>query len=173
MCPLPKTAWGVTRAPRAEVLGFSAIQLPRRGAPDQLGLDDLDRLGIVSHPVAGIDNDLPGSTLEQSALGYLHANCAHCHNQARPPRAADALRCFDPERPFSFALRIGELGHVDQTATYRTVRGNMIAPGDVEGSVVIMRVRSRDEWWGMPALGTETVDAEGVALLEQWISKMK
>jgi hypothetical protein len=118
-----------------------------------------------------MDNTLPGDATDRAALGYLHANCGHCHNQDRPPR--EGARCFDPERDLDFLLRTGELDRVQATAAHRTGVGGVIEPGDGDGSSIVVRMRSRDQWWGMPALGTEDVDTEGVALVKRWIDALE
>ena len=154
---------------RSGVLGFTAIQLPRHGAPGELGFEELVASGGIVGPVRAID--LPGNPATQAALGYLHANCSHCHNQDRPRR--DGPRCFDPERSFSFLLRTDELARADATATFRTAIGTVISAGDPEGSEIIDRVRSRDPLFGMPALGSEVVDQHGVEILTAWIEKLR
>ncbi|HEU5058019.1 MAG TPA: hypothetical protein VFU21_15920, partial [Kofleriaceae bacterium] len=153
---------------RSGVLGFSAVQLPERGDGDSVGIADLSDDTRFTADVAAVE--IPGDATTRAALGYLHANCSHCHNQRRPERTGP--RCFDPEREFDFSLRIGELDTPASTATYRTAIGDVIEPGDPGDSEVISRVQSRDTWWGMPALGTEVVDAEGVRLLEEWIRSL-
>jgi len=147
------------------VLGFSAVQLPARGERGDIGLAELAEAGVLTAPVDAVE--IPGDAVTRAALGYLHANCSHCHNQRRPERAGP--RCFDPERAFDLQLRTTELSSPAATATYRTAIGAVIAPGAPEDSDVMRRVRSRDPWWGMPALGTQLVDETGARLLEAWI----
>jgi hypothetical protein len=153
---------------RSGVLGFSAVQLPVTGAAGGLDLATLASRGWLTAPPP--DNALPGDATAQAALGYLHANCGHCHNQDRPPR--NGPRCFDPERDFDFLLRTAELERLEFTATYRTAVGRVIDPGNGGGSSIVVRMRSRDPWWGMPALGTEDVDTEGVELVKRWIDSL-
>lgn len=154
---------------RSGVLGFSAMQLPITGEPGELDLESIASRGWLTAPPPA-DNTVPGDATAQAALGYLHANCGHCHNQDRPPR--DGARCFDPERDFDFLLRTGELDRVESTATHRTAVGGVIEPGNGDGSSIVVRMRSRDPWWGMPALGTEDVDTEGVTLVRRWIDSL-
>jgi hypothetical protein len=151
------------------VLGFSAIQLPRGGAAGELDLAQLEAAGQVTRPVPS--NELPGDAATQAALGYLHANCSHCHNQIRP--AHTGPRCFDPERSFSFLLRTGELSSVKATSTYRTAVGSVIATGDPDGSEIVDRMGSRNPRFGMPALGSKVVDHAGVKLLRTWIAELR
>lgn len=69
-------------------------------------------------------------------------------------------------------LRTTELATPEATATYRTAIGAVIAPGDPDDSAIVERMRSRSAWWGMPALGTEDVDAHGVARVVAWIDAL-
>ena len=147
------------------VLGFSAIQLPRRGADGEVDLERLASARLVTRAVPS--NELPGDATTQAALGYLHANCSHCHNQVRPLRSGP--RCFDPERSFSFLLRTDELAGQGATAAYRTARGVVISPGHPDRSEILERMQSRDPRSGMPALGSAVVDEAGVQLIRTWI----
>jgi hypothetical protein len=150
------------------VLGFSAIQLPRHAKDGALDLARLEAAHAVSRPLPA--NDLPGDPATQAALGYLHANCSHCHNQFRP--AHTGPRCFDPERAFSFLLRTGELASPGATATFRTAIGPVIEAGDPDASAILDRMQSRNLRFGMPALGTDTVDRAGVQLIRTWIAAL-
>lgn len=151
---------------RNGVLGFSAIQLPMFGAGENLGLNGLQQQGLLTLSLPR-DNELPGDARARKALGYLHANCSHCHNSLRPQR--DGARCFDPESSLDFMLRLDDLERLSNTATYRTSIGDAVLPGDPARSPVMIRVKSRDPWWGMPALGSEEIDVRGNTVLEQWI----
>lgn len=150
---------------RSGVLGFSAVQLPDVGVDGALGLAELVASGRLTTNMTALE--IPGDSTTREALGYLHANCSHCHNQTRPER--DGPRCFDPERSFDFMLRTSELAAPEATATYRTAIGKVIVEGNPEDSAIMQRIRSRSEWWGMPALGSEVVDEQGVQLLTAWI----
>src|SRR6185503_7517422 len=111
------------------VLGFSAVQLARPTEPDEpasLNLDELVRLGLLSRAPASSPR-VPGSETEQAALGYLHANCSHCHNTSRPNRSGS--RCFDPESGVDFSLRADGAPAVSETSAYRTAVYGCIEPG--------------------------------------------
>ncbi len=76
----------------SRVLGFSAIQLAREASDDPMSLPRLVREGRLTRPPP-TSLRVPGDSATQQALGYLHANCSHCHNQQRPPSArATVLR---------------------------------------------------------------------------------
>jgi hypothetical protein len=149
------------------VLGFSAIQLSHDDAPGQLTLDELARRDLLSAPPAA-RLELNADPEARAALGYLHANCGHCHNQQRPPSSGQ--RCFDPETELDFLLRAGELGAVSRTATYRTAVGEAIEPGDPDGSEVVKRMDGRRRFPpSMPPLASERTDDQGVKVVRAWI----
>jgi len=158
-------------------LGFSAIQLAGGGEggggdgdDELLDLDDLVASGWLSEPPAGAI-EVPGSATERAALGYLHANCGHCHNQARP--AGGASRCYDPDNELDFWLQVDRLQSPEDTPTYQSAVGTVIAPGDPGASGVIGRASTRDRFVQMPPLGTELVDRQAVEILEDWIREMR
>lgn len=66
------------RGRKSRVLGFSAIQLSTEANPGEVNLMDLASAGRLTHPPAAPFR-VPGNETEQAALGYLHANCSHCH----------------------------------------------------------------------------------------------
>jgi hypothetical protein len=154
---------------RSVVLGFSAIQLSPAAVDGEFDLAGLTAASLLSAPPSA-PFVVPGDATTRAALGYLHANCSHCHNQARPERSGP--RCYDPEKPFDFRLTVGQLGAVDDTPTMRTARGRAFRPGDPDGSKMITLVSRRGAQLHMPPLATEQVDPQGVDLLRRWIAGM-
>ena len=73
-------------------LGFSAIQLTRSSFDELLSGGALSRGATFAV--------IPGNEVERVALGYLHANCGHCHSDGHPvsenPRAALEPRLDPP-----------------------------------------------------------------------------
>jgi hypothetical protein len=121
---------------RSFVLGYSAIQLS-------------------SSPV-------PGTETERAALGYLHANCSHCHNRDRPERSG--ARCFDPRSELDLSLSADGLAAPAVTS--------VVEPGRPEESRLIELVSRRGFGRQMPPLASERVDRNAVLLLERWIRDM-
>ena len=155
----------------ARVLGFSAIQLSHDDPPEQVTLDELVRRDLLSAPPAA-RLELHADPEARAALGYLHANCGHCHNQQRPPRSG--LRCFDPENKLDLLLRAGELDAVTQTAAYRTGVGQAIKPGDPGGSEVVKRMNGRRRFPpSMPPLASDRIDDHGLAVVRAWIQGLR
>ncbi len=157
---------------RGRVHGFSAVQLGN-SADGALLLSELVAAGAFSDAIP--DAKVPGSDGERAALGYLHANCSHCHNGSRPE--TDGPRCYDPRNDLDMFLKVSRLGSARETPTYETVVGSAVDPGDAEGSKLFKLVSRRSEGEigtdQMPPLATERVDEEGLVVLKKWISEMK
>ena len=151
------------------VLGFSALQLAMPAEPDSLNLDELIRLDLVSD-IPPATPRVPGNETEQAALGYLHANCSHCHNGARPQR--DGSRCFDPDSDIDFFVRAAEGSNVAETATYRTAKDVCFEPGQPDESAMLELMGQRGRFRQMPPLATEVVDAPAITQLRRWIEAM-
>lgn len=151
---------------RSFVLGFSAIQLAPTAATGELDLEGLIQQGQVTQAPATLP-EIPGNSVESAALGYLHANCSHCHNQKRPKHTG--ARCFDPKNDLDFSLPVAQLDAVSSTPTYRTVVGQAVKPGAPDDSKLLDLVSSRGMFRQMPPVATEKVDASAVATLRAWI----
>jgi hypothetical protein len=147
------------------VLGISALQLAYDAPAGELDLADLNAANALAVPVAD-SIALPGDEVTQSALGYLHANCGHCHNSAAPERP-----CLDPD-PYDFWLRIDGLASVESTSTYTSAVRAAIQPGDPDGSSVIRRMSARS-LRRMPPLGSRVVDDHAIETLRTWISRLQ
>lgn len=158
------------------VLGFEAVALAHPAARG-LTLERLAEEGLLTYPPATPPR-VPGTPVEQEALGYLHINCGvACHN-ATPLALARTTGLH-------LRLEVAELGSVQDTAAWRTAVGVRsqfrpssggdylrVAPGDSRGSMVHYRMSRRDLFFQMPPLGTHEVDARGLALIQRWIESI-
>jgi len=171
------------------VLGFGALQLSRDRDPlaphaQVPGARDVDLDALVAR---GLLRNLPSpglrhapriaaaSDVERAALGYLHANCGHCHNRSGagvPVRLTLAQSALAPDASRA-ALWASA---VDVAGRYRTPDfapdAALIAPRAPERSVLLARMRSRQAQTQMPPLGTHVTDPEGLALVERWIRQL-
>lgn len=175
---------GSTKVP---VLGASALQLsPERdplapgGRP--LGAGEADLRGLAKRgwvrglPAALIEQPptIAGRTpVERAALGYLHANCGHCHNTSDsrvPVRLTLAQRAADASAARDEVLRSA----LEARSRYRPTEGGpsarVVEPGRPEHSLLTLRMHTRDPRVQMPPLGTSVPDALGIALVERWIA---
>jgi hypothetical protein len=148
------------------VLGVSAVQLGHDAAAGSLDVADLVAAGALTVPVAA-SIALPGDDVAQAALGYLHANCGHCHNSAAPARP-----CLEPGA-YDFWLNLDGLAAVESTSTYTSAVDGAIRPGDPDGSGVIGRMSTRSLLRRMPPLGSRVVDDQAVATLRTWIAGLR
>ena len=151
------------------VLGFSAIQLAYTADPGQWDVRALQNEGVIT-TAPRVSLQVPGNETERAALGYLHANCGHCHNSARPEHAG--ARCFNPQNRLDFWLRSARLDSVSDTPTFTSGRGLAFEPGDPDNSRMIELTSSRGFLVQMPPLGTEVVDDAGLSKLRGWIALM-
>ncbi len=153
-------------------LSFSAIQLshnkPGASLPQLIGA------GALSAPPAG-NFTLPGSAAEKAALGYLHANCGNCHNDQSFVFSLIDMRLW---------LDTKALGSVANTPTYKTTVNqaltasnptpstSRIVPGKSAESDVFFRMNERGTLTQMPPVGSEVVDASGLAAVKAWIDSL-
>ena len=167
------------------VLGIGALQLsPDRDEnsvhaephdPANLTLADFVARGSVTNlPKALVDTPpriQASSPTERAALGYLHANCGHCHNNAGPLTLLDLV----------LAQSVGK-EHASKDDVLRTLVGKpsdfqmsganlRVVPGEPRHSVLTLRMRARDALSQMPPLGIQTSDHDAIALIERWIQQ--
>lgn len=167
--PASGECWACHAGRRNRVLGFSQLQLAPRTSSARGRLDPF-AAELLREPVMQ-PLEVPGTPTERAALGYLHANCGHCHNQART--GADAPKCLDPNQELSFALSFAldaePLPSVAASNTYRTAIGTVIRQGKPGESEVFALLSRRGAFRQMPPLGTETVDRASLELIRSWI----
>jgi hypothetical protein len=165
-------------ATRDASLSFTAIQLNHAGTP--LSLQTLLDEGRLSHPIATSDAVVPGDPMTRDALGYLHANCGHCHGGPTPQAGMRlwvdvGLRTVEETGTWLTAVDqiSGWLATVPPTVTAR------IEPGMPDSSAVVRRMALRgsptmtSEYANqMPPLGTKRVDESGLATVRAWIESL-
>lgn len=159
------------------VLGFSALQLGA-ALPGTGGLDlgTLAAEGKLTAPPPEPLPAPPGDAQTAAALGYLHANCGHCHN----PRGTSW-----PDT--QMLLRLGvEERDAASTGLYQSVVGQRlqafrdgeglitlrVEAGQPEASGVVARMQVRGPMQQMPPLASEVVDAAGVELVSGWVASL-
>ena len=159
------------------VLGFSALQLSaQRDQENKTLLNELIARGLVRNLPRALTQQPPRiaarSATERAALGYLHANCGHCHNRSGagvPLRLTLAQSAADPDasRADTVASLLGVKGRFRTPAWAEAA--HLIEPGQPARSALMLRMRSRDARLQMPPLGTDIADDEGLRLVERWI----
>lgn len=121
-----------------------------------------DPAGLPAFPDGLQDADHP---LEVRARTYLHVNCSGCHRPAGPTPSDMDLRFVTPVSAMGVCNappRSGDLG---------IANARLIAPGDVERSLLVERMSRRDIH-AMPPLASTVADAEGVGLVAAWVLGM-
>ena len=169
---------------RTEVLGFSALQLSRDrdpGAPHaerrpdgSVDLRSLIDEGLLVGVPKALQERQPritaASGTERAALGYMHANCGHCHNEQGPLKNVGLFlrQAFGASTQSAVASTVGH--PIKKPAPGQSPDAVLrIEPGHPERSGLMQRVASRYPALQMPPLGTELVDEEAVSLLRRWI----
>jgi hypothetical protein len=166
-------------------LGVSAVQLNHTG--EGATLQSLLDTGWLSEAPT-VDLTVPGDEQVRQVLGYLHANCGHCH-RARAPvnNRVQSLRLW---------LESDALGSVEQTEAFQalvnqysesgqgSVNPYRVVGGDPDSSELLRRITIRQgstELDGamlegidaddvpMPPLGTELPDESAIGLVRSWI----
>lgn len=151
------------------VLGVGAVQLGSPG-PSTDGVDaaTLAERGLLRNHRASPPL-IARSADERAALGLLHANCGHCHNRSPnrvPVPLTLALSATDPARATA------ELRRSLTQLPARRHGGPVVVPGDAPASLLLQRMATRAPRTRMPPLGTELPDADGLALVERWITSL-
>ena len=170
----------------SEVLGFGTLQLsPERDAgaphaevrPDPgVDLRFLVETGLlVGLPKALLDAPpriVAATATERAALGYMHGNCGHCHNERGSLQNIGLLlrHSVSTAGEPAIATTVGQ--PVKKPAPGQSPDAVLrVAPGHPERSGLMQRVSSRYSALQMPPLGTELIDDEAVRLLYRWIAE--
>lgn len=169
------------------VLGATALQLsPDRdplaagGHPLRSGESDLRALvargWVRGLPQALVDQPprIPAADpVARAALGYLHGNCAHCHNTTGlrvPLQLTLAQRARGSASALAEVLRSTIGAPSRYRAADSAADARVVVPGQPAHSVLATRMQSRNPQVRMPPLGTRIPDTDGLALIERWIA---
>lgn len=152
------------------LLGFTAVQLS--GDRDGATLASLAAMGALSAPpAAGESFPVPGDASTAAALGYLHANCGHCHNPG-----GRGFLFSDLDLRISTTMRAPEATGALRTAvgqplTTASVPGIVfrIRPGVPEESAIWQLMNTRGAGLQMPPIASELVDPAGLDIVANWI----
>lgn len=158
------------------VLGFVPNQLNRSvaasdsGAANQLAV--LAAQGVIAKaptiadvdPSRLVDPRDSSHTLDNRARSYLHANCSMCHHPG-----GNAIISFYLRRDLPFDQLNTNKGTGIGTFGIRDAR--IISPGDPYRSLLLYRM-AKLGYARMPYIGSQVVDGDGVALVEEWIRSL-
>ncbi len=155
------------------VLGFSAIQLNHEDAGVDLAAMNAGGWFEDGQSIPVEDADVPGDEVAVAALGYLHANCGHCHGTgglvAPPAGLSMRLRVGDAtvEETDAFITAV-DVPAFWQTPPPESAYLDRIEPGRLEDSAILRRF----ELGEMPLIGTDVVDPAGVSAIGAWITAL-
>ncbi len=167
---------------KSHILGFSALELDAPAATGDVDLDYLVQHDLLTapptKPASGPYFPLwsDASANDVAALGYLHANCGHCHNEfsdvvSECPRL---FRALVPQLAGSKTATDAYTSTVNQPPVIGIVGTNaVVLPGDPDHSVLYVRVTSTNAAIRMPPLAAKVVDPDGSAVLHDWIQQMQ
>jgi len=167
------------------VLGFSALQLspdrdPLAPHADAASAQFSDLKTLAAR---GLIRNLPQRLLEnppriaaaspvtRAALGYLHGNCGHCHNDSGALASLDLALLQQAAEPGASAERTLKslLGHSSRFRAHDGKATQRVVSGSDEASVLAVRMKTTNPMARMPPLGVKVADDEGIALIERWI----
>jgi len=164
--PSQEDCFGCHLLVRDTLIGVSAFQLA--GGADPSPLARLTFAGRLSAPPAS-EPEVPGAGVVKEALGYLHGNCGHCHNDQN--FLATKLR-------MRLRLLVG-VATPEETPAYRTAIGGkaahfvdgttlLVVPGQPELSQLFVRMGLRN-LEAMPPICSKVVDSAGMQTIGDWI----
>jgi hypothetical protein len=163
------------------VLGFSALQLDHENpTTGELDLEAAIEANLLTAPPSGgtpgARFPLPGTSDDHDVLGYLHANCGHCHNPSSRVYQDNGVVMV-------LQLDTGALATLAATPAYATsvdVDGTiaiapltkLVAPGDADSSLLVYRFESDNSAYRMPELGTKVIDGSAATMLRTWVNAL-
>lgn len=171
---------------RGRPLGFNALQLSAdrdpgaiHGEPLQEGMQTLDVLLKEGWLHGGTETAAAAPRIRtqdpstRAVLGYLAANCSHCHDgsgeiAALAPviRYPDLLQDGDAvARSLLDAPTSWQLPGVEHGSTV------LVEPGSPERSALLARMKSRAPSSQMPPLGTVLRDGQAIDAVARWIAE--
>jgi hypothetical protein len=150
------------------IIGFDELRLnsvlagARHTQLELLASKGVFSQSLPTHPVEITTDD----ALERSVVGYLHGNCAHCHN--RSLRSESRL-----DLTFGSAIEnlIGR-----ETEGSGQAAGIRVVAGDPERSILFQALSGEsddEELKPMPPIGVQLKDAQAIELFRTWITGLR
>jgi hypothetical protein len=156
--PSADACWKCHIGEPGRTLGFSAVQL-----------GTVDDLPLSAPPPAGTTYTAPND-----ALGYLHANCGHCHNRYGSAWVSSTMELrlgvddHDPAMAPAVRTTVGVALQQWVNHGYTT----RVVAGDPDASALLYRMTQRTTGTQMPPIATELVDDAGVTTIRDWITNL-
>ncbi len=157
-------------------LGLETAQLNRDGVYASTNrranqLATLDHIGLFTAPLPAPPQSAPrlaqpagDESLEARARGYLHANCAHCHQPNGGGQGTMDLR-------YTKSLLETATCNADNTQGPIGDATKLIVPGDPQKSLLSVRLHATDAK-RMPPISVSVIDPTGSQLIDDWITSL-
>lgn len=174
-CMTCHTTWG------DYALAFNAPQLDRVEKFGELSDNQVRtfrHIGLLLGPPPGGSNDPPSAEkmalsnpydesadLAERARSYLHVNCSSCH---RFGGGGSALFDVRKEMPLD---KMNLVNVRPNLGTFGIDDARIVFAGDPARSVLVYRA-SKLGTGRMPHIGSDLIDAKGLALIRQWIARL-
>jgi uncharacterized repeat protein (TIGR03806 family) len=113
--------------------------------------------------------DAASGTVDERARAWLDINCAHCHNTNGGAARTSGLYLDLAQTDLS---AMGVCKPPVAAGGGSGGRAYGIVPGDPDASILVFRLESTEPDVRMPELGRNLVDAEGTALIREWITAL-
>jgi hypothetical protein len=160
------------------VLGFGAFQLSHTAKAGELDIKNLSELGWLSNPAPN-GFEVPGTPVQQAALGYLHGNCGGCHNQGQSIPADNPLylRLLTGQKTYATTDAVLKSVNVIVSSTNAAIVGkDRIEPMEPANSALLLRMEARGTTLQMPPLNTTSTKLPdtlgGVKAVTDWINSI-
>lgn len=120
-------------------------------------------------PRTAVWNDPKTGDLNARARAYLDINCAHCHRREGPAQTSGLFLTTYENDPTAIGINKAPVAAGNGSG------GRMvdILPGEAAASILWYRMQTNLPGERMPELGRSLVHTEGLALVKEWIDKMK
>jgi hypothetical protein len=161
------------------VLSFGAFQLSHAATGKDLAIAEISDLGWLT--MSAHDGfDVPGTAVQQAALGYLHGNCGGCHNQGQSiPNAQNPLflRLLVGQKTYAATDAVKTTVGVIVSSGQAAITGKpRIAPMSPDTSAILLRMKDRGTSLQMPPVSTDsTKDPDtngGVKVVTDWVNSI-
>jgi len=148
------------------IIGFDELRLaaPARGH-QKTQLDELHASGLLAGSLPSAPDAVQGTGLERDVLGYVHGNCAHCHNGTGGPSSS-----FDMRHDVMIENTVDKKTESDASAS-----GIRIVPGHPEESILFLAFSGETdnpEVKPMPPVGVQLRDTAAIEHLRTWITSL-
>lgn len=162
------------------VLGFGAFQLSHAAAGKDVAIKEISELGWLTKP-APDGFSVPGTQVQQAALGYLHGNCGGCHNQSQSiPNAENPLylRLIVKQTNYATLDAVSTtVGDIVSNMAFAEIKGKpRIDPMSPSTSAILIRMEARGSGLQMPPIftnSTKVADTDGgVKAVTDWVNSI-